>query len=114
MSFMISPENNVYDIATLGGAKAFETDVNAGFLLLSSVAGQIHEYHQVPLKVALAWRNATTVLLTSHRPGRPVQQINWQELAVEADPTWAAEYYGTPQEKTPSTKRNSRPANGAE
>jgi len=85
MSFLLTPAGDAYSISRIGGAKA----VDDGFLLFGAGTDEILEYHEVPTRVAVCWRNATVTLLSSYRPNRPVKQIDWLSLAATVDEPWA-------------------------
>jgi hypothetical protein len=94
VSFFSSPEDSVFSVHRIGGAKAVET----GYLLLGTGPDEILEYIVVPTKVAVAWRDATRRVLQNYRPGRQLSSVDWASLAAEADPAWAEENLGVPQQ----------------
>ena len=51
MSFLRSPQGNVFHIGRIGGAKAVEE----GFLLLDNSEQGLLEYSEVPAAIAIAW-----------------------------------------------------------
>jgi hypothetical protein len=85
MSFILTPAGDAYSISRIGGAKA----VDGGFILFGAGPDEILEYQEAPTDVAIAWRNAAVALLGSHRPNRPVRQIDWLGLAATVDEPWA-------------------------
>ena len=95
MSFLRSPQGNVFHIGRIGGAKAIE----GGFLLLEIVDQGLLEYSDAPTSVALAWRDALAEALTSYRPKRPVTQIDWLGIAATKDEVFARENGWVPADK---------------
>jgi hypothetical protein len=87
MPFFRAPSRNAYSIDRIGGAKATEEY----YIILGNAPDEILEFMEVPTEVAIAWRDATVDLLSTHRPHRPLRQIDWSGLAVSADPKWAAD-----------------------
>lgn len=93
MSFINSPEGNVYSLSRIGGGKALDS----GFVLLGTGTGndRVLEYIEAPTAVAVAWRNALSQALVNARSDRPVQQIDWIGLAVGADADWTKQWAET-------------------
>jgi hypothetical protein len=87
MSFISTPAGDVYNVARIGGVKAVET----GLLIFGNGQDEILEYAEVPGGVAALWRDELVALLSSHRPNRPVRQLDWLELGATVDPKWAGE-----------------------
>lgn len=85
-SFLIFPGGEAVNVERIGAVKAVE----GGFLVLGNAPDDYLSWCDVPTAVAVAWRDATARLLAGHRPRRPVKQPDWIELAVSADPAWAA------------------------
>ena len=87
MSFFLSPAGDPYNIARIGGAKA----VDGAFILLGLGSEELLEWQGAPTEVAIKWRNAMAAVLSSHRPGRRVTQIDWLGLAATVNESWAKE-----------------------
>ena len=85
MSFLRSPQGNVFHNGRIGGAKAVEE----GFLLLDNSEQGLLEYSEVPTAIAIAWRDSVVDSLTSYRPKRPVKQIDWWGIAAKIDEGFA-------------------------
>lgn len=90
MSFLTSPEGNVYATSRIGGAKA----VDGGFVLLGTGVGndRVLEYIETPTAVAIAWRNALSQTLTASHNDRRLPKIDWVGLAAEIDRPWATQW----------------------
>jgi hypothetical protein len=104
LSFLSTPDGNVFTIQRIGGAKA----VLNGFLLLGTGVDEVLEYVDTPTEVALAWRNAIVQVLQHYRPGRTLPSLDWRMIAAEAHPSWAEERYGVPAVPAPTPARRPR------
>jgi len=84
---LVTPAGDAYSVDRIGGVRA----TDGGFLLLGNGADEILEWTEAPTAVALAWRDHLVSLLSSHRPRRPLKQLDWLGIAASVDPQWAAE-----------------------
>ena len=87
MAFIKTPSGNVFSHYRIGGVKAPE----GYFIILGNGADEIVEFLEVPIEVALLWRDELVELLTTLRPNRAVRQLDWMALAATVDVAWATE-----------------------
>ncbi|MEI7606404.1 MAG: hypothetical protein WCJ64_03365 [Rhodospirillaceae bacterium] len=100
-AFLTTQSGDTYSAAKIGGSKAS----NGWWLLLGLGVDEILEAVEVPSAVAKAWRDAVNQWLRDLKPGRRPPQIAWAELAVQADPAWAAKQGWAVAEKRPSLRQ---------
>jgi len=84
-AFLRSPSGCTFNIFRIGGVKAVET----GLVILGTSPDELLDYVEAPARVAVAWRNAMVHVLETHRPHRPLQQVDWGGIAAEVDLDWA-------------------------